>query len=45
MIVVKGDPLFNIMALADVETVVKDGTVVKGGEARAARPVTSAQRQ
>ena len=39
------DPLFNIMALADVETVVKDGTVVKGGEARSVRPVTSAQRQ
>ena len=45
VIVVKGDPLFNIMALADVETVVKDGTVVKGGEARSVRPVTSAQRQ
>lgn len=45
VIVVKGDPLFNIMALADVETVVKDGVVVKGAGAASARPVTSAQRQ
>ena len=34
IIVVKGDPLFNIMALADVETVVKNGMVVKGGAPR-----------
>lgn len=33
IIVVKGDPLFNIMALADVETVVKGGRVFKGGSA------------
>ncbi len=31
IIVVKGNPLFNIMALADVEVVVKDGVVLKGG--------------
>ncbi len=29
--VTKGNPLFNIMALADVEVVVKDGVVLKGG--------------
>lgn len=33
IIVVKGDPLFNIMALADVETVVKGGRIFKGGSA------------
>ena len=45
IIVVKGDPLFNIMALADVEVVVKDGVVVKGGPGQPARPApTSAQR-
>lgn len=33
LIVVKGNPLFNIMALADVEVVVKDGVVHKGGPA------------
>ena len=38
IIVVKGDPLFNIMALADVEVVVKSGTVYKGGPGRPARP-------
>jgi imidazolonepropionase-like amidohydrolase len=31
IIVVRGNPLFNIMALADVEVVVKDGVVYKGG--------------
>lgn len=31
IIVVQGNPLFNITALAHVETVVKDGVVVKGG--------------
>ena len=31
IIVVKGNPLFNLMALADVEVVVKDGKVLKGG--------------
>ncbi len=35
IIVVNGDPLFNIMALADVEVVVKDGKVYKGGPAMA----------
>jgi imidazolonepropionase-like amidohydrolase len=34
IIVVRGNPLFNIMALADVEVVVKDGVVYKGGPAR-----------
>ena len=29
IIVVKGDPLFNIMALGDVETVVKGGMLYK----------------
>lgn len=31
IIVVNGNPLFNLMALADVEVVVKDGKVLKGG--------------
>ena len=43
IIVVNGDPLFNITALSHVETVVKDGVVLKGGTARAARPQTSPQ--
>jgi imidazolonepropionase-like amidohydrolase len=34
IIVVKGDPLFNIMALADVEIVVKGGRVEKENQAR-----------
>jgi len=33
IIVVKGNPLFDIVALANVETVVKDGLVLKGGPA------------
>lgn len=33
LIVVKGNPLFNVMALAEVEVVVKDGVVYKGGSA------------
>ncbi len=45
IIVVKGDPLFNITALAQVETVVKDGVVLKGGPARPARQQTSSQQQ
>jgi hypothetical protein len=45
IIVVKGDPLFNIMALADVEVVVKDGQVVKGGPARPARTTSQQQQQ
>ena len=36
IIVVKGNPLFNITALAHVEVVVKDGVVVKGGAAQPA---------
>ena len=40
IIVVKGDPLFNIMALADVEVVVKDGVVLKGGPGSARRPTS-----
>lgn len=41
IIVVKGDPLFNITALAHVETVVKDGVVLKGGPGRPAGQQTS----
>jgi imidazolonepropionase-like amidohydrolase len=42
LIVVRGNPLFNIMALADVEVVVKDGLVYKGGgPAKPARPTAS----
>src|SRR5262249_9171739 len=33
VIVVKGNPLFDIVALSNVEIVVKDGTVFKGGPA------------
>jgi imidazolonepropionase-like amidohydrolase len=40
IIVVQGNPLFNITALAHVETVVKDGVVVKGGPATPAGKVT-----
>jgi imidazolonepropionase-like amidohydrolase len=36
VIVVEGDPLFDIMALSRVETVVKGGVVYKGGPAEAA---------
>jgi imidazolonepropionase-like amidohydrolase len=36
VIVVKGNPLFDIMALADVEVVVKGGVVYKGGPGRTA---------
>jgi imidazolonepropionase-like amidohydrolase len=39
VIVVNGNPLFDIVALSHVEVVVKDGVVYKGGPA-AARPVT-----
>lgn len=35
VIVVKGDPLFDIIALADPEIVIKDGVVYKGGPAQA----------
>lgn len=45
IIVVKGDPLFNIMALSEVEVVVKDGVVHKGGPGASARSQTTAPRQ
>jgi imidazolonepropionase-like amidohydrolase len=41
VIVVRGDPLFNITALANVEVVVKDGAVLKGGPGRPAPRQTS----
>jgi imidazolonepropionase-like amidohydrolase len=44
IIVVKGNPLFDIQALANVETVVKDGVVMKGGPSTPARTTTSAVR-
>ena len=40
IIVVKGDPLFDIIALADPEIVIKDGVVYKGGP----RPAISTSR-
>jgi imidazolonepropionase-like amidohydrolase len=40
IIVVNGNPLFNITALAHVETVVKDGVVLKGGQGRPASSTT-----
>lgn len=45
IIVVNGDPLFNITALANVETVVKDGVVLKGNTGRPARQTTSRSQQ
>jgi imidazolonepropionase-like amidohydrolase len=33
VIVVRGDPLFDVTALGDVEVVVKDGKIWKGGPA------------
>jgi imidazolonepropionase-like amidohydrolase len=39
IIVVKGNPLFDIAALANVEVVVKDGVVYKGGPGR--RPASA----
>jgi imidazolonepropionase-like amidohydrolase len=41
VIVVDGDPLFDITALSHVEIVVKDGTVFKGGTAAAKAPSTA----
>jgi imidazolonepropionase-like amidohydrolase len=41
IIVVKGNPLFDIVALSNVEIVVKDGTVFKGGAASDAKPRSS----
>jgi imidazolonepropionase-like amidohydrolase len=43
IIVVNGNPLFDITALSHVEIVVKDGTVFKGGPAGAATPRTSSK--
>ena len=41
VIVVQGNPLFDIVALSNVEIVVKDGTVYKGGNAGEAKPRTT----
>ncbi len=38
IIVVEGNPLFDIVALSRVEIVMKDGVVYKGGPAAAAKP-------
>lgn len=43
IIVVKGNPLFDIVALSNVETVIKDGVVYKGGSAGSSRSTTSAK--
>ena len=44
IIVVNGNPLYDIIALSRVEVVVKDGVVHKGGPAaRAARPSSQAR--
>ncbi|HKB09290.1 MAG TPA: amidohydrolase family protein [Vicinamibacterales bacterium] len=44
VIVVKGNPLFDIVALSNVEIVVKDGTVFKGGPSTDPRTRTSSSR-
>jgi len=44
IIVVNGNPLFDITALSHVEVVVKDGTVFKGGAAASATPSRSSAR-
>jgi imidazolonepropionase-like amidohydrolase len=41
IIVVNGNPLFDIQALAHVEVVVKGGQIYKGGPARRASPTSS----
>jgi imidazolonepropionase-like amidohydrolase len=41
VIVVKGNPLFDIVALSNVEIVVKDGAVYKGGAVAEAKPRTT----
>lgn len=41
IIVVKRNPLFDIQALADVEVVIKDGLVYKGGPSQPARRTSS----
>ena len=43
IIFVNGNPLFDIVALSHVETVVKDGVIYKGGPAAAAPRKTSGQ--
>jgi len=45
VIVVSGNPLFDIVALSNVEVVVKDGTVFKGANAAAAKPSTGGGRK
>ena len=45
VIVVSGNPLFDIVALSNVEIVVKDGTVFKGANAAGAKPSTSGGRK
>jgi imidazolonepropionase-like amidohydrolase len=44
VIVVKGNPLFDIVALANVETVIKDGIVFKGGPAAQPNSRTSSSK-
>jgi imidazolonepropionase-like amidohydrolase len=44
IIVVKGNPLYDIVALSNVEVVVKGGVVYKGGPAAPARPTSTAAR-
>jgi len=44
IIVIKGNPLFDIQALANVETVVKDGVVLKGGTSTPGPTTSSARR-
>jgi predicted amidohydrolase YtcJ len=43
IIVIKGNPLFDIQSLANVEVVVKDGVVLKGAGATA-KPMTTSSR-
>jgi imidazolonepropionase-like amidohydrolase len=45
IIVVKGDPLFDIIALADPEIVIKDGVIYKGPQQNAGRTSSQAQKQ
>jgi imidazolonepropionase-like amidohydrolase len=44
IIVVKGDPVFDIQALAHVEVVMKGGVIYKGATPAAARRPTAPQR-
>jgi len=43
IIVVNGNPLFNIVALSHVEVVVKDGVVYKGPSAAGPRPAAASR--